>query len=807
MSMIKNMYRILLIVFIAVSLVGCDQLMDTTVDDEEMEDIFSTESENDSTANNKQLEVMGVEFSPGYKRFKIFVSIKEDLGPYALTDTNQVTVRATELIGGAPNTSSSKPVLTYVRNTEGEQVNKEGIKVLVLVDLDQPQPIVDNELKAVREIRTVIGTNLYLAFMCEQSVSETMQATDYVLDTRFLSKTSQSKFLYRSIILKKKEIEDRVDVWTNAQKVAMVVFSDEEVYGNNDEPIDPDHFALQEQLVKPDSVLTSNFLSISAVRFSGNEDVMAGNQAESVMKVLSNNYGGIYESQFSWAELKENIMGMKRSDIIANEFDFENPDGKVYSGIAHTMRIELLDKKDGRVIGAASTSILLGDAYNPVIVNGYTRISMFLQGIGLGLLVILFIYLIFQLLIPFIRYKLFLKDFVVKYIPGNMSVGNIAVSESCYYCKAPFKAGDDIVVKCEHVMHKSCWDENGYHCPEHGRRCQTGSHYYNHENLFDPKNTTYHLKWIIASIVAAMVAWFLYVCLVLGFDNETPTLVAKMVESKIVEVDSYAVFNDQGANKGYVPLFGMCLSACLTLALILLTMRRHFYPKRVIDICLRVIVVSIVSYFVFLLIESVSLALNMNPWVAVLDWIPWAAMALMIAFISTADTRIHLRKYILLIAILLGVISVYLWTFLFRGVMQLDIRVLLLFSCIFYCVGVGLAVAQMAPVSERYFLNVKGAVKEMDIALYKWFLNNSNEVVTIGKSIDCSLQMTWDIKGQVAPIHANLRQTSMGIRLTALEEGVMVGAKPLKPGNSCILYHNSKFTIGDTTFTYIERDI
>ena len=805
--MIKNKFRILLIILIVASLVGCDQLMDTSVDDAEMEDIFSTESETDSTDNKNRLEVMGVEFSPGYKRFKIFVSIKEDLGPYALADTNQVTVKATELIGGVPNKTSSKPVLTLVKNTEGEEVSKEGLKVLVLVDLDQPQPIVDNELKAVREIRTVIGPNLYLAFMYEQSVTETMQATDYVLDTRFVSKQDQPKLLYRSILLKKKEIEDRVSVWLNARKVAMVVFSDEAVYGNNDEPIDPDHFALQEELVKPDSVLTSRFLSISAVCFSGNDDVMSGNQAESVMKVLSKNYDGIYEPQFSWAELKEIIMGRSRSEIIANEFDFENPDGKVYSGIAHTMLIELLDKEDGHVIGTAATAILLGDAYNPVIVNGYTRISMFLQGIGLGLLVILFIYLIFQLLIPFVRYKLFLRDYVVKYIPGNMSVGNIAVSESCYYCKAPFKIGDEIVVKCEHVMHKSCWDENGYHCPEHGRRCQTGSHYYNHVNLFDPKNATYHLKWIIVSIVAAMVAWLLYVSLVLGLDYQTPTLVAKMVESKIVDVDSYAVFNGQGDSESFVPLFGTCLSACLTLALTLLTIRHQFYFRRVIDICLRVVVVSIVSYLVFLLIESVSIALDMNPWVAVLDWIPWAAMALMIAFISTADTRIHLRKYILLIAILLGVISVYLWTFLFRGVMQLDIRVLLLFSCIFYSVGVGLAVAQMAPVSEHYFLNVKGAVKEMDIALYKWFINNPNEVVTIGKSIDCSLQMTWDIKGQVAPVHANLRQTSIGIRLTALEEGVMVGMTPLKPGNSRILYHNTKFTIGDTTFTYIERDI
>ena len=805
--MIK-MYRILLMAILAVSLTGCDQLMGSdAIDDAEMDDIFSTESENDSTATTDQLEVMGVEFTPGYKRFKVLVSIKQDIGPYALTDTNQVVVKATEQIGGVPNTTSSTPVLKKVINTEGEQVSKEGLKVLVLVDLDQSQPIVDRELKAVREIRTVLGPNLYLSFMYEKSVTETMQATDYVLDSRFVSNMEQPKLLYRSIMLKKKEIEDRVGVWADAKKVALVVFSDEQVYSDDDEPIDPDHFALQGDLVKPDSVLTSRFLSISAIRFADDTEMTMNNQAESVMKVLSQNYKGIYMEHFAWADLKENIMGLKRDKIIANEFDFENPDGKVYSGIAHTMVIELFAKNDGHLLGSASTAILLGDAYNPVIVNGYTNIRMFLQGIGFGLLAILLIYVIFQFVIPYIQYRLFLKDYVVKYIPGNMSVGNIAVSESCYYCKAPFMVGDEIVVKCKHVMHKSCWDENGYHCPEHGRRCKEGSHYYNHFNIFDSKNATYQMKWIIASILAAMVAWFLYVYLVLEFDHTTPTLVAKMVDAKLHEVGSYAVFNGQGDNKGFVPMFGMCLSGCLTFVFSFLAIKRKIYFKRVLDIFLRVVVVSLATYLVFLLTEAVSTALDMNPWLAVLDWIPWSAMALLIAFVSTADTRIPLRKYILLIAILLGVVSVYLWTFLFRGVMQLDIRVLLLFSCIFYSVGVGLAVAQLVPVSEHYFLNVKGAVKEMDIALFKWFINNPDEVVSIGKSIDCSLQMTWDIKGQVAPVHATLRQSPIGIRLTALEEGVMVGLKPLKPGNSRLLHHNMKFTIGDTTFTYMERDI
>ena len=804
--MIK-MYRILLMAIFAISLVGCDLLTGSDVKDEVMDDIFSTESENDSTVNKEQLEVLGVEFTPGYKKFKMFVSIKEDLGPYAITDTNQVVVKTTEFISGIPNNTSSKPILKLVKNTEGEEIIKKDTKALVLVDLDQPQDVVTRELNAVREIRAVFNQNLYVAFMSDQSVSETMQASDYVLDSRFVSSQQSRKFLYRSILLKKKEIEDRVGVWADAKKVSMLVFSNEQIYKDNDEPIDPDHFALEEQMVKPDSVYNTRFYSISSVLFSDAADKDTDNQAASVLKVMTKNYGGIYEKVFSWAELKETIMGMKSEDIIANEFDFENPDGKVYSGISHKMLIELFAKDDGHLLGTASTDILLGVAYNPVIVNGGNNFLVFLQGIAIGLLVILFVYLIFQFLIPFIKYRLFLRKYVVKYIPGNMSVGNIAVSESCYFCKGAFEPGDEIVVKCEHVMHKSCWDENQYHCPEYGRHCDKGSHYYNHINLFDPSNAVYQLKWIMMSILAAMLAWSLYVFLILELDQTTPTLVAKMVDAKIADVGGYAVFNETANSMGYLPLFGMCLGGCLTLVLSLLSVKKQSYLRQVLDLALRVLVVSLASYFLFLLTESVMMAFDMNPWLALINWIPMSIMTLLIAFVSTADTKIHLRKYFLLIAIVLGGLSLYVWSFFFRGLMMLDIRVLLLFSCIFYCVGVGLAVAQMMPKSERFFLNVRGAVKETDIALFKWFINNPDEVVTIGKSIDCSLQMTWDIKGQVAPVHANLELTNAGIRLTALEEGVMLGSKMLSPGDSRLLSHNQHFTIGDTTFTYMERDI
>ena len=85
-----------------------------------------------------------------------------------------------------------------------------------------------------------------------------------------------------------------------------------------------------------------------------------------------------------------------------------------------------------------------------------------------------------------------------------MSVGEIPVSEQCYLCKAPFQPGERIVAKCKHVMHEECWEENGYHCPEHGHRCPEGAHYYNRHNLFDRRNASFYLPWLLYALAAGI---------------------------------------------------------------------------------------------------------------------------------------------------------------------------------------------------------------------------------------------------------------------------------------------------------------
>lgn len=797
--------RLLLLALMTFMIVSCDDKL--SEDNINLDEMFNADTSDDESQDTDPMKVVGVKFSPDYKTFRLFTTVVRGMGPYSFTDTSRVYVKGYEVISGIENTSSGRPRLVDIINSEGVEVKRRNIKLNILIDLNLPQSVVDKECSTVKEMMTVFtNQTLFLSFMHGTEVSETMVPTDYVLDNYFVSHSDSVKYLYRSILLKKKEMQDGVGVWAGAQKKSLVIFSDDRVYSDTDEPFDPDHFELEEELVS-DLPTSGDSLTIQAVHFS-QTGVTDNDQGTNVLQVLCKNYHGVYQSAYDWIEMKNSILRIGEEPFISNEFVFENPDGKVYRGNPHQMKIEIYKKDNDSLIGWTSCALFLGNAYNPVIVNGYPVLWVFIQGLALSFFIFVLVYVMFQFVIPYVRYMLFRRKYIVKYIRGiNMSVGNVYIDKTCYFCKAPFEDGDEVVAKCEHVMHKSCWDENDYHCPEFGRNCQHGSHYYNHKHLFDSKNASFYMRWTLIAIVAAFLVWFFYMLYATNYSSTNQELVTQMNQARLEVIGTTTIFGFHGEQLRHMPAFGLIMGFFLTLAMSVLAVRRQQLKRLVANISLRALIVGVGSYLVFLLIDTITFSLNLDAFSFLLDWIPWSLMAVMIAYISTVGTRVALRKSLVLVAAGLGVLSMYLWSFLFRGVYQLDIRSLLLISCILFAVALAVAVAAMAPKSERYFLNVKGAVKEIDVAIYKWFFNNPEEVVTLGKSIDCSLQMSWDLKGKVAPVHAEIKMVNDALRLTALEEGVIAGNKPLKVGDGIWLYHNTSFLIGDTTFTYIERDL
>ena len=221
----------------------------------------------------------------------------------------------------------------------------------------------------------------------------------------------------------------------------------------------------------------------------------------------------------------------------------------------------------------------------------------------------------------------------------------------------------------------------------------------------------------------------------------------------------------------------------------------------------RAIVAGAVGSFLCLLGCLISILLHFDYSTFLTEWIPWALLSGFIMLAVTFKTRTPIRRSFFILACLIAVFTMFMWAFVYYNTF-FDYRVSLLIGFIVYAVAIALCIAHVTPRSERFFLHVEGAIKEMDIALYKWFKASPTQAVTLGKSVDCSIQLSWDVMGQVSPVHAEIKRHIDSLRLKALEEGVTVDdGKPLPVGKEVWLYHGKSFTIGHTTFTYIEKDL
>lgn len=805
----NKVYKWLLAVGVAFGAMACDEQSIPDIDD-----LMSPEDSVE--VSGEGLQIHEIKFSDDHKVMTVSARLLHDVGTYDLTDSTQVVVNALQEVKmfSGQTRKESQPVVTGVTNVSREQVAKLKMRLLVLVDLSLPQTLIDEERTAIREIKNLFGEqNLYLAFMQGDNVSETYQATDYVINNYFVHQEPSHIYLYRSLLVKLSELQDKSTTIGSSRYKVMLILSGGKTY-EGDQPIDPKHFEMQQQLADKVKVCQGQMLvyySNFSEQKATSEDslfVVPGKQADAnIMQYFCKDMGGLWQAEFNWPEIEDDMMKDFNINYANYRITLEQPDKKVFQGNRHNLQIEFRDAGNNDLIVSGSTFFYLGSVYAPVIVRGDSIPDVIIQGFIVLLILLLLSWLVFQLLEPYIRFQFFKKKYINIYGGNKMSFGGQMVSETCYFCKAPFEEGDEIVTKCQHTMHKHCWDENEYHCPEHGRHCKGGSHYYNSKNIYDSRNALFYMKWILVAIVAGFLAWFFYTIQDHPFSTkivERTVLLINGLKEGTKEAELSVA--EYGSRLTYLPAFGLYVSFFVTLFLSFLTIRRRQWHLRITEMFVRAVLAGIASFFCCLLGCIIPIALQLDSNFFLVDWIPWALMSCVIMFAISFDTRTRIEKLFLLAACVIGFLSMFIWSIIY-SYSFIDYRVALLLSFIIYAVSIAVSIAHVAPRSERFFLHVEGAIKEMDIALYKWMRTSPNHVVTIGKSVDCSIQLSWDLNGNVAAVQAEIRQHVGSMRLVAMENGVYVdNDKPLPIGKEVWLYHGRRFTIGNTTFTYVEKD-
>ena len=477
-----------------------------------------------------------------------------------------------------------------------------------------------------------------------------------------------------------------------------------------------------------------------------------------------------------------------------------NPE-RWYNGSKLTLMV-CMEDDNGDTLLSGAKDYIVGTPQYPVHVTGQTSgLGMLLfKGVLFGLMLVVAVYLLLQFLLPKWSYQRFLKKYVKPYESG---VSN-TVSQTCYFCKEPFSNGDMVVTKCQHVVHKECWDENRNRCPEYGlHKCSKGIHYYNQEKKSDPQNATRYLSWIMAGMLAGLLAW---VAITLTKSTEWFSGMVSAITDKLypfadgitdeerLEIGNYMF------NKTHPWLLcGIFLGFFIVLAFSWVLEYRKKNLKVVLWQLARSAVGALAGFAAFLLGIVVVVCFGKESSCGYVDWIPWLLFSLLMSLVLWFKTEIKLSS-----ALSGGSVAVILSFFI---MFVLTGTVTSLFSYMLYAVGFGVSIAVVHFISEKYFLRIDGSVKERDIAIYKWMsVTGGFNKVSIGKSINCVLQMNWDDSENISDKAVELYLENERPYCRVLDHGVTRQGRSIPQGTVLPLLHGTEFTIGKTRFTYLEKD-
>lgn len=479
----------------------------------------------------------------------------------------------------------------------------------------------------------------------------------------------------------------------------------------------------------------------------------------------------------------------------------QNRHGKIYNGQHLIIKAEIgnsINKASGEV------SYWLGSMAKPIkVVKGDYRWRKALFGFIIGTVFIILAYLIIQYLLPFLQYKLFLKKHVMtysKYCEKSRGKDD-EILQRCYYCKDDFQNDDIVVTKCEHTVHWDCWVENRNRCPEYGGNCKKGIYYYNTENLSDERNAPYFTKWLVYGLIGGMVSWILYQ--IIPHDYIMPGFIDTLIYAINPLKDSISpgqLFAFRNKIQGML-LCGLIFGFCITFMFLYIIEFRKKNWKNITYIFVKSIINSIIGFMSFLLGAIVIVVTGQSSSCFWTDWIPWLIFGCAITWMISYKTEIKFKNALIggLISVILSFINLFVVNFPMVG----------MFSFMIYGAGLGTAIAVVHFVSEKYFLHIEGNMKPRDVAIYKWMsVSGGFNRVSIGKSVDCVIEMNWDDSPEIADKEVEIYLEYDRPYCLVIDDGVYVGSNnwPMKKGEIMQLTHGTSFSIGKTKFTYIEKD-
>jgi hypothetical protein len=476
-----------------------------------------------------------------------------------------------------------------------------------------------------------------------------------------------------------------------------------------------------------------------------------------------------------------------------------NTPGRIYSGEHRNFVQQVV--KDSK-IASGIKNYVIGTPANPIVTGSFNGTQQTIFGFIWGIIILFISFFIIQVVVPYLIYKT--SNFEKKYIQRYKSNDDELVK--CNFCSEELLDDEEIVVRCQHLMHKHCWRENGNKCTEYGQSCKDGKQYYfDKTKPFSSVNSPFLMKWVLYGMVGGFVSWLIYQYFVfrnpLIFESFTYGLLRIFYPSNLQQTDTDIVISFM-AKIGPLLLIGPLLGFILTFLFSYINEYRRRNMQVMLEILWRSFFGAFSGFITFLIGSIIILVCKSNGTNIWTDWIPWLLFGGCLGVCLSIKTTI-VWKHALFGGILSGLISFILLFF-----SKWFGSYAVLFSFMLYSAGLGASIVTIHRTAQRYFLKYKGD-KEGEIAIHKWMsvLGGSNDV-TIGRSNHCIVQMNWDGNDTIQDMHARLYiDKKSGIpSLRVLADGLTFNRNVVRKNDEFLLRNGIVFKIGDTEFQYIEKD-
>jgi hypothetical protein len=689
----------------------------------------------------------------------------------------------------------------------------------VLIDLSIPNHGKSQIYQALSQlVNSALDGSVYLSFFGNDVTSSKCVTKENLKDFEsFFSQQSKNKYLYGSLYAKLLEFSTESNELENDIKESSDYKRNSEIAQrallNKDKNI---LFVFTEGNKNPTFEESIGFMEVNDYQQNISHIVPTvyafyyteeGNNAEieNILMALCNPHiearKGDYKPANDMNQVLIDFQEVVNDRMYDFAFIYQVNSSKVFSGAT-----QFVAEWKGDIIGEGTFSI--GSAERPWPerdISTTDSVYKFIIAFLIALFAIVFFIAIMKIVIPFIRSKRFESKYYIKYIPEpNVSV------RICHYCRQPIEEGDLIVNRCMHTTHIHCWKENGYKCAEYGQNCKDGIQECIDWKELITRRTFRECQQMIAGIIAGFISWILFEIVGRGCFGDFSNDIVNACYSSIEGLPNLSV-ECTGKTSAFLTI-GLLLGFFLSL----IFRYNDEYRKQNMKVVFKILGLSLLTGLIGLFafgLGAVILCLLLSAMST--SYIPWycsfpayVLFSLGVSMALTIKSTIPLKSAILGggCSAVIGFVVLYLSSLTSNTWPWMS----MLLDFIIYGGGLGASLITVRMLAEHYFLIIENGIKAgTKIPIHKWMNSTGGgQIVKIGMTTGCEIQMNWEKSNKVAKEHVKLyidHERQLPI-LKPLEKGVIYNARVALPiGRATILSNHDIFEVGDTIFQYIEE--